>query len=984
MQLNSQRSALRRASHAALLVKAGHAALLALVLAAPVAAQKSDAEIRRDIDFARGLASRWTFVDLAEKVLARIEKEGVSDRMATELALVKCNIFASGAAGARTAERRNELFEQALEAYDQFLTDFPQSARQDEAEIGLVAVTAKYARSLALRLEDEVGEEADTTRARQEEVLLEAVSLTGDLIGNLKTLMDAGELPEAGKRKLYDLMLDRGVMLLEIAKTQEDGSANFIFSMNTLEELVFTAGEGTPYSLRAYNAMGNNYAAQRQWEEAAIFTREVVNQAIPIDRDEWDQIVDELELNQGAKEVRWLFVQLGTEGLIRALRNNGQPEEAVRWALHLFNTQRREGFSYIPQGYLSLLEGARALLDAGGWIGGRLNSGDAQWFATAEELNAVGFRARERASAIDLALRIAETVNRDNPGNNLKVRAQRLISEVINRPGVEVAPDVLLEAAMGAYNERDYAEAVGGFRRVLRSIEGLDETQQLLFAPKTLYHLGRCFYRLDRPLEAAVTFQEGCTRFKGDPEFDEKNATQFYNIMRALSKEVPEADIFKQLGQEAAQVVQETDGAGASGILFRDATRLREEREYDLAIAKYKQIVQGDNEYEKALVYIAVCELNLGNLDQALAALGNYLGPFLDDPTNATTSPARLQKRKEARAVASFYRGFITKMKATEGTAQWTDVVALLGGYAKEFPEQDRFGPFADRLVALAQLELGETDKVRERLDAMIERFPESKHTAYVAIKLYSALDRLRTSAVQEGGVETATQLLREMADLMKLSNANDRTPDWANLRRESAHWLELAENEEAERVLRKLAALFTEERLEDVEKYVKPDLADALLRQHKAAEAFDFLRPLVADAEARPSKRVAVAYTRALVGWVEWTEDATPPFTVIPGAGGDDVVFEKASEYLKSIANSVEKYGCDWIALKFDRAYALYVWGQKDTRHLKTAKDLIAIIRTDFGSTFEDIESRCSDDGDPVRGDHLRRKYRWLADKLK
>jgi hypothetical protein len=974
MQLNSQRSAIRRTATAVAL----------LALAAPAMAQKSDAEIRRDIDFARGLASRWTFVDLAEKVLARIEKQGVSDRMATELALVKCNIFASGAAGARTPERRNELFEQALDAYDQFLTDFPQSARQDEAEIGLVAVSAKYARSLALRLEDEVGEEADATRSRQEEVLLEAVALTGDLISNLKTLLEQEELPETGKRKLYDLMLDRGVMLLEIAKTQEDGSANFIYSMNTLEELVFTAGEGTPYALRAYNAMGDNYAAQGQWEDASIFYREVVNQAIPIDQDEWNTIVEENELTQGAKEVRWLFVQLGTEGLISALRNNGQTMEAVQWGLHLFNTQRREGFSYIPQGYLSLLEGARALLDAGGFIGGRLNSGEAQWFATSEELEAAGFRPRERASAIDLALRIAETVNRDNPGNNLKVRAQRLISEVINRPGVEVAPDVLLEAAMGAYNERDYAEAVGGFRRVLRAIEGLDETQQLLYAPKTLYHLGRCFYQLDRPLEAAVTYQEGCTRFKGDPEFDEKNATQFYNHMRALSRDVPEADAFKQLSEEAAQIVQETDGVGASGIVFRDATRLREEKEFGPAIAKYKQIAQGDNEYEKALVYIAVCELGLGNLDKAVGELERYIGPFLDDPANATTSPSKLQKRKEARAVAFFYRGFITNMLATEGTKGWQDVVTLLESYAKDFPEQDKFGPFADRMVALAHLELGDTDAVRARLELMIARFPESKHTAFVAIKLYSALAELHAAAEKEGNAEATSKLLREMAELMKLSNANDRTPDWANLRRESSHWLDLDENEEAERVLRKIAAMFTEERGEDVQKYVKPDLADALLRQHKTAEAFDFLQPLVATAESRPSKRVAVAYTRSLVGWVDWSKEATPPFTVIPGAGGDDEVFKKATEYLKQISNSVEKYGCEWVGLKFNSIYAYYVWGQKDTRHLETAKNLIKTIRTDFGSGFEDIESRCGEDGSPELGEELRRKYSWLGDKLK
>lgn len=968
--------------------RAGKAALLAPLLTACLTgsalAQKSDAEIRKDIEFARGLASRWTFVDLSEKVLARIEKDGVSDRMATELALVKCDVFVSGALGAPNAERRNQLFEQAIEAYDQFLTDFPQSARQDEAEIGLVGVSAKYARSLSLELEDAVGEEAEEIRKRQEEVLLDAVALTGDLISNLKTLKDQGELPDADERKLYNLMLDRGNMLLEIAKNQEDGSANFIFSMNTLEELVFTAGEGTPYALRAYNAMGDNFAAQGLWEDASIFYREVVAQAIPKDRDEWERIIDELELDQGAKDVRWLFVQLGTEGLIRALRSNGNTEEAVEWALHIYNTQRREGFTFIPQGYLSLLEGARALLDAGGWIGGRLNAGEAQWFATAEELDAGGFRARERASALDLALRIAENVNRDNAGNNLKVRAQRLISEVIDRPGVEVAPEVLLEAAMGAYNERDYAVAVEGFRRVLRAIQDLEETEQVLYAPKALYHLGRCFYRLDRPLEAAVTWEEAATRYKGDPEFDSQNAQGFYDSMRRLAKSTG-AETFKALENEAAAIVTSIGSGSADDIVMRDADRLRQDKDYAAAITKYRQIPQGSNHYEKALVYIAVCEMGQGELEKARGELENYLGPFLNDPQNATTSPSKLQKRREARAVASFYRGLITNLLVGDGQATNADVIEQLGEYSTEFPEQDRFSPYADRMVALAYLADGDKVKARERLDRMVEKFASSKHTGRVARTFYESVEVEYEEAAKGEDAELTTSLLREMAGLMKLSNATDSSPSWAKLRRESSHWLDLGENVEAERVLNKLIASFENDTGEgghakDVVKYVKPDLAEALLRQQKATEAYPQLQALV-GAGKTPTKRVAVLFSRSAVGWLDGDK---APFTVIPGASEDDTGFEQSTDYLGKIAGSVEKYSCDWIELKFELAYAYYVWGQKNTKHIETARGLVKTIQQDYGSGFEDVESRCGEDGDEARGDRLRRMYVWLEEKLR
>ena len=82
---------------------------------------------------------------------------------------------------------------------------------------------------------------------------------------------------------------------------------------------------------------------------------------------------------------------------------------------------------------------------------------------------------------------------------------------------------------------------------------------------------------------------------------------------------------------------------------MRDANRLREDKEFEAASAKYKQIQQGSNEYEKALVYVAVCELSLDRVQEARATLERYLGPFLADPANATTSPIKLQKRREAR-----------------------------------------------------------------------------------------------------------------------------------------------------------------------------------------------------------------------------------------------------------------------------------------------------------------------------------------------
>ena len=62
----------------------------------------------------------------------------------------------------------------------------------------------------------------------------------------------------------------------------------------------------------------------------------------------------------------------------------------------------------------------------------------------------------------DFALRIAQTVNDDNKGNVLQIRGQKLISEIIERPSVEVSPDL----STGSWTAAAAAELdAGGCRR---------------------------------------------------------------------------------------------------------------------------------------------------------------------------------------------------------------------------------------------------------------------------------------------------------------------------------------------------------------------------------------------------------------------------------------------------------------------------------------------------------------------------------------
>ncbi len=112
-----------------------------LCLAGPLGAvglaQQGEAEVQDDIEFAKGLAREWGFVDLASEVIREIERGGVSARTGELLGVVKCDIYAQAALAERDRERRNELFEFAMAAYEDFPQGKPQLAKRSLGRGGL-------------------------------------------------------------------------------------------------------------------------------------------------------------------------------------------------------------------------------------------------------------------------------------------------------------------------------------------------------------------------------------------------------------------------------------------------------------------------------------------------------------------------------------------------------------------------------------------------------------------------------------------------------------------------------------------------------------------------------------------------------------------------------------------------------------------------------------------------------------------------------
>lgn len=977
----------------------------AALLAGAAAAQKSDAEIQDDIEFAKGLAKDWGFVDLATDVIKRIENAGVPTRQKERLAVTKCEIYEVAAINERDRLRRNQLFEQALQAYSEFIEANRLSTALSEAQMGYVRLSAMYARSIEIALEDAVGEQVEQLTQRRIDVLTKAVAMTGTLISELKAIP---EKTEAQKADLADLMLNRGSMLLDVGRAQENGVANFEYAKQTLEDVVFEFGEATPPALRAYDLIGRVYAAQQQWSLARDFFEAVVEQAIPTDPKAWSELVKEQELTQGDKEKRWLFVELSTEGLVNAYSAMGDSANAAKYALHLYNAQKREGFAYSLQlGYPSLLAAARTLLECGGWVAGDLAGGDVKWYPTEDEAKAAVSNRRNRLSCTDFALRIADQVNKENKGNVLQIRAQKLIAEVIDQPGVEVDPGVLYEAAEGAYNDGNHAAAIAGFKRVLRALEGKDEATRLQYGPRIFFRMGRTYQRMGRPLEAALAFQEGCTTWVGDPEYDDDNAQSFYTSMQEVVRMCPGDQAIQALLSESENKAAELSKQDADQINFNLGRKAYRNDDFDEALKRFGEVKPAGLDYEKALVFIAVCKLRKGETSEAERLLDQYIEEYVKDATHPVgTSPAKAAKRQDAMAMAEFYRSLIGFKRAERATssgnddpALWQRVVDLSTGYEDRYPEQTDYAPVTMRNLMNAQLALGKTAEARKVYDKLFEKFPEDKFTQAAATDLYLSLKKLQEEAAKAGEVDRARQLLLEMAQLLEYGNKADPNPSAGNLRQEAIHWMDLHEWAKAEASLTRFLSRFGNDpaQADTIAKFVRPDLAHALLEQNKVAQAHEILIELTRVQDPKPTKRTVVDYARSVIGWVDG--DARN-IEIVPGAGTAKEEFDTATQNLDIIAKTLgSQWTCEWYAYKFEVAYGYYVWATADWSPDKvsskkdTAKGILNALIVELGPDFrgkgtQGVDASCEgSDPDLVAEygkDVLRSRMVWLWTKVR
>lgn len=947
----------------ALLSLAGPALLAAVFAPGALAQERSDIAVRDEIEFARGLASEWGFIDLAQRVVDATETGEISQRMQEELALLECELYYSAAK--RNSDRRNELLAEALDAYEEFVERRPYSELLPQAESQLVKVAGLYARSLSMSLDEAAGEEAETLRTKLQEVLDAAIEQSNKLISGLEAL-PRDERTEADSRRLHELLLNLGDMYLELAKTQDDPTFSFEQSNKAYEDLVDSAGEGEPAALQAFVGIGNNYLEQGEFLDAASFFEYVVELAVSKDDPEaWARARE--EMSPAELEKRFLFMQLATGGLIDAYVKAGDRATAVEWGMHFYNTWKREGLNLQqPLGYMALLSVAESLTSAGGFIGGSWAQGEGQWFATREEMDGK-FNRRDQNSALDIALTMAQQANDDNKGNTLQIRAQKVINEIISRPGVEVDPEILFEAAMGSYNARDWGDAVESFKRVLASLEHADSVKRTEIGPKLMWHMGRSYQRLDRLFEASATFQVALERFSGDPQYDQDNAKGFFETMRVLKGRHRGDEYLDALFTTAQDTFAEYSASAAEDIEYGKADAAYQAGDYAEAKKLYENIGVLAQAYEKARVFSGVCAYKLKDYDGAIAIFDAYINQYLTDPTNTLPPGPKQARRREAEATAWFYWGLTEFVLADAGKGDWQNVIDKLLDYETRFEGQSGYAPAAMYRVMIAYDRLDKRPEARAIYEKMLQVFPDSRWTGSASAESYRSL-KARYDAEEDEAKKTA--ILREMAENLQVLNRTAAAPSYSNMKAEAGHWMDLGEYETAEALYESALAKFGDGDLaEDIDKFVLPPLGEAYLRLEKPQQAADALARLVDEKKAtRPSAQV---YGRALAGWVEYVGGDGEAVRVHVGLGGAENLEKAIESVFKPLDGAAEKWTTEWFDFKFDMLYAYHLWSELDSKKKEVVRGQL-----DYLKAGANLGARFESDAMP---ESLRQKYLWL-----
>lgn len=882
--------------------------VLSTLSTASLSSAQAEVDMAKEVEFLRGLAKDWGFVELAQGRLGELRRSATtSDETQRLLAQINAEVLYLGARRIRDLNKRKAVLSEALQKFDDYLSQYGRD-QGASAVLSAQAEACEYYGSFLSRA-IELERDPDKTKELEEEslnVFMKGIKASNDAMANLEGRKD--DNPRA-KVDYYLSWMRKGTLLREWAKTvRKDREVKATEAIETLEGLALEIGEETPIGIKALLEMGVAMDVQGKTADALDTYQGTIE--IVVERCQSTQNPIPL----GTQGLLFRFLEESYVFLTDIFLREGQLDETIA-AVDAYQRQRADlDLPSNPQFADSiLLNGAQARLDKGG------------------------------KENVDRALAVAKDVANRHPSDFVGLKARATISSILNRPGVEISAEALAQAAQGEFDSKNYDAAIRSYKRVLRSLESAEDKQK--YGLRAYAQIGLAFALRDRFLEAGEAFKEGLRRYgrlTADKSVPPKVVKMLNKAVRGLGRQKKDKEFVAKLKREADDAAVKFGGEEIKGeVFFVQARSMIDNGQYVEAIQNLEGIDRSVPQYEIARTMIGFAYWKKGDLDNARKVLGNYL-TYVKDPLNDIRPPKEHEKRQYrdmAVADAQFYLGM---MLADEAYGKFgkpqpqkkKDVVRAFRNYGKQYGQVRKAwavrGAYwlVKALVDLERLSEGETEYA-----ALRKQFPNEPLLANLAIVLFNARDT-NVAAIEEEikALEKNVTKARELRDAKQrrrteirkaLSFATnylaiEREPDYGLLRNASKLAGGIQDWGQAEFFLEKILALYGKNReyTQKIDSFIKPELAEIKMQKND----FRAAQTLIEDAlKAQPnSYSLLKLKTRVLGGWCEFDEAGN--FRRPQGLGefrqAYDLLFQEYGKYVRS---KFDKYSFEWYQFQFD-----------------------------------------------------------------
>ncbi len=833
------------------------AGLLTLTCLAPLTwAQTGNSLLLDDIQFADNLA-RYRYYDLAFDLLTDLRIGKLTPEEKGTLDFTEARIDRKASEATNDAERQMKYQSASVELLSDWAkpgTAYVYHPSRPAALKELADVLQARGRLRARQLKDAPKDQVETLRALAEADYKQSdevrVRLQAEYKDQEKAAGDRGNLDAADNfRQLASLTLyERGLNAVDWADVAKDREYRLEQAFDLLNDFQWELDEEVITQHFAVHYQGVVKRKLGDLEKALFLQNDVLEKAQWF----WDNA---LQNPAAAPFIAELFDR--TWGEIATIKADGGDADGANAVIETM-----------------LQAHAKANLAFGG-------AGFDVLLAWADQLQALG----RGGKALDIVKLVADQGASLPQGE----RARDLLATLVSESGIgDASPAVLMAAAKGLNDRKDYAEAAFQFARVAGSLRQDAELKEFL-VPAWL-GAARAYASDKLNLEAALAFGmalDAAVAQKAPLEVQESAAggmSKNYDRRYLETKDAFDKTLRDQARDRLIKMGIVADLAfsqAKESFDIANGTSPPEPEAFLAAVEDLKAVTEDAPSYELSLVYQGRALAGAGKPKEALAAY-DLLIKRASDPAFAPPNADARNRRDAALGSALYYKA---DLLLSAGMEKPVDALKVLEGFEEKLSSQAGLVESVKYQRILACAMKGDVDAATKAVEDLAAFRADSSYLRVGWFQLSSALVKASEAARAKGDNAGADALLGRAADALWNSAELSGFPSFTNLLSIGEWYSRVGKPDLAQRSYLKSLEVFGKPG-SNIPPASLDEARIGLALSYNQSNEFGRARPYWKDLESRrPSDvRVLVGAARGYGGWLELRPDGS--IVEIPGSG--------------------------------------------------------------------------------------------------